>query len=69
MRRPEIVERIKQEAQKMKPRAQTIIAPFYSIELDFGIIISTLVMPRKEWENRPFPTPFYYNVTKEGITL
>jgi predicted nucleotidyltransferase len=46
-----------------------IIAPFYDIELESGIIISTLIMPRKEWENRPFLTPFQYNVNKEGITL
>lgn len=46
-----------------------IIAPFYDIELDTGIIISTIIMPRKEWENRPFLTPFQYNVNKEGITL
>ena len=46
-----------------------IIAPFYDIELDTGIIISTLIMSRKEWENRPFLTPFQYNVNKEGITL
>lgn len=46
-----------------------IVAPFYDIELDAGIVISALVMPRKEWESRPFPTPFYCNVTKEGITL
>jgi predicted nucleotidyltransferase len=46
-----------------------IIAPFYDIELDTGIIISTLIMPRKEWENRPFLTPFQYNVNKEGIIL
>lgn len=104
MRRTEIVERIKLEAHKMKPRVETILygseargdarpdsdidllvlvdtdslnysekdkirAPFYDIELDAGIVISTLVMPRKEWENRPFPTPFYNNVKKEGITL
>jgi len=46
-----------------------IIAPFYDIELDTGIIISMLIMPRKQWENRPFMTPFQYNVNKEGITL
>lgn len=46
-----------------------IMAPFYDIELDSGIVISTLIMPRKEWENRPYTTPFYNNVTKEGITL
>lgn len=46
-----------------------IIAPFYDIELETGIIISTLIMLRNEWENRPFLTPFQYNVNKEGITL
>lgn len=46
-----------------------IIAPFYDIELKSGIVISTLIMPRKEWENRPFPTPFYCNVMNEGIAL
>ena len=46
-----------------------IIAPFYDIELETGVIISTLIMPRKEWESRPFLTPFQYNVNKEGIKL
>jgi predicted nucleotidyltransferase len=46
-----------------------IIAPFYDIELDTGIIISMHIMPRKEWENRPFLTPFQLNVKKDGITL
>lgn len=46
-----------------------IIAPFYDIELETGIVISTMIMPRKDWENRPFLTPFQYNVNKEGITL
>ena len=46
-----------------------IIAPFYDIELETGIVISTLIMPRKEWENRPFLTPFQNNVEKEGIRL
>ena len=104
MRRPEVVNRIREEARKMSPEVQTIlygseargdarpdsdidllvlvnkdrlsyndkdriIAPYYDIELDTGIIISTLIMPRKDWENRPFLTPFQYNVNKEGITL
>ena len=47
----------------------SIIASFYDIELETGVIISTLIMPRKEWENRPFLTPFQYNVNKEGIIL
>ena len=46
-----------------------IIAPFYDIELETGIVISTLIMPRKEWENRPFMTPFQNNINKEGVTL
>lgn len=46
-----------------------IIAPFYDIELETGIIISTLILPRKEWENRPFLTPFQNNVNREGILL
>ncbi len=104
MRRPEVVNRIREEARKMSPEVQTIlygseargdarpdsdidllvlvnkdrlsyndkdriIAPYYDIELDTGIIISTLIMPRKDWENRPFLTPFQHNVNKEGITL
>ena len=46
-----------------------IIASFYDIELDTGIVISKLVILRKEWENRPFLTPFQNNINREGIVL
>ena len=46
-----------------------ILTPLYDIELDTGIIISTIILPRKEWENRPFLTPFQDNINREGIRL
>ena len=46
-----------------------IHAPFYEIELDTGIVISTMIITRKEWENRPFLTPFQDNINREGIRL
>lgn len=46
-----------------------IFAPFYEIELDTGIVISTMIITRKEWENRPFLTPFQDNINREGIRL
>lgn len=48
---------------------ESIMAPLYDIELETGIIISTLIMNKTEWEKRPFLTPFQYNVNKEGIRL
>ncbi len=41
----------------------------YDIELSSGIVISPMIMPRKEWENRPFKTPFYINVMNEGVVI
>ena len=46
-----------------------IKAPLYDIELETGADISTMILPRSEWENRPFTTPFQTNVQREGITL
>lgn len=46
-----------------------IKAPLYDIELETGADISIMILPRSEWENRPFATPFQTNVQREGITL
>lgn len=46
-----------------------ITYPLYDLEIREGIAISPLVYPRKDWENRPFMTPFYINVMNEGIRL
>ena len=45
---------------------EAITLPLYELELKTGISISPMVML---WENRPFKTPFYINVTNEGIVL
>jgi predicted nucleotidyltransferase len=46
-----------------------IAYPLYDIEIETGIAISPLIFTRKEWENRPFKTPFYLNIINEGIEL
>ena len=43
--------------------------PLYDIEFDYGKIISPLVLSKKDWETRHKITPFYENVTNEGIVL
>ena len=48
---------------------QSIIEPLSDIELNTGIIISTTIMLAKDWNKRPFKTPFYLNIINEGITL
>ena len=46
-----------------------LVGELYDIELSTGILISPMIMPRKQWESRPFKTPFYVNVMNEGIRL
>ena len=41
----------------------------YEIELATGVLVSPMIMLRKQWENRPFNTPFYVNVMNEGIRI
>ena len=43
--------------------------PLYDIEFETGKIISPLVLSKKDWETRHKITPFYENITKEGIEL
>jgi predicted nucleotidyltransferase len=43
--------------------------PLYDIEFDTGLIISPLVFSKKDWETRHKITPFFENVTNEGIIL
>ena len=48
---------------------EAITLPLYELELKTGVSISAMVMLKKLWKNRPFETPFYINVTNEGIVL
>lgn len=48
---------------------ESITLPLYELELRTGVSISPIVMLKKLWESRPFKTPFYINVTNEGIEL
>ena len=50
-------------------RAEEISAALYDVELSTGVLISPMIILRKQWENRPFKTPFYVNVMNEGIWL
>lgn len=43
--------------------------PLYDIEFETGKIISPLVISKNDWEIRHRITPFFENVTREGIPL
>jgi len=46
-----------------------IIGKLSDLSLETGVIISSIILPKSKWENRPFKTPFYVNVMNEGIVL
>ena len=48
-----------------------ITYPLYELEeaFNYQINISPLVYTRKQWDSRPFRTPFYINVMNEGVKL
>ncbi|OFX25007.1 MAG: hypothetical protein A2033_00550 [Bacteroidetes bacterium GWA2_31_9] len=43
--------------------------PLYEIEFEIGKIISPIVLTLKDWTSKHKITPFYENVTQEGIIL
>ncbi|MFO7790467.1 MAG: nucleotidyltransferase domain-containing protein [Bacteroidota bacterium] len=43
--------------------------PLYDIEFDTGIIISPMVLSKKDWEKMHKKTPFFENVNREGKKL
>ena len=46
-----------------------ITEPLYELELKTGVLISPIVMLKKQWQNRPYQTPFSINIANEGILL
>ena len=46
-----------------------IIRVLSDLELETGILISSIILPKSQWENRPIKTPFYVNIMNEGIVL
>ena len=42
----------------------------YEIEWETGEVMSSIVRNRKEWNSHPYTsTPFFKNISREGITL
>jgi len=50
-------------------REHFIASKLYEVELASGIVISALVLPRRQWEHPKVITPFYHNVNREGVRL
>ena len=45
----------------------TIFAPLYQVELQSGVLINPLIMPKSQWGANV--SPFYINVENEGVPL
>ncbi len=43
--------------------------PLYDIEFETGMMISVLVLTKSDWESKHKITPFYDNVSREGVEL
>lgn len=44
-----------------------IYTPLYQIELETGVLINPIIMPKQEWGRRV--SPFYLNIENEGVKL
>lgn len=44
-----------------------IFAPLYKIELETGVLINPLIMPKSQWGNQV--SPFFLNVSNERVRL
>ena len=44
-----------------------IFAPLYKIELETGVLINPLIMPKSQWGNQV--SPFFLNVSNERVKL
>lgn len=44
-----------------------IFAPLYKIELETGVLINPIIMPKQEWGRHV--SPFYLNVENEGVRI
>lgn len=54
---------------KSVDREMEFFGPLCLLEGQTGISISPKIYLKKDWENRPFVTPFYLNVMREGVAL
>ncbi|MDO4163290.1 MAG: nucleotidyltransferase domain-containing protein [Bacteroides sp.] len=50
-------------------REMEITTRLYEVEVDTGVVISPMILSKRQWENRPFQTPFSINVMNEGVAL
>ena len=41
----------------------------YDLELESGELISVFIYSESDWRTRQYITPFYHNVTREGVSL
>lgn len=57
------------EDRVLPEREHFIAQKLFEIELQSGVVISSVIMPRKQWDNPSVITPFYQNVKREGVLL